>query len=177
MAMSTGRTATGPGPRKFNAPKASDDLGRRQAPAEQGVRSSSPGMSGLCRDDAFALPAVVHRSAWTSTAARQVTWRPNARVDRVLPRRLTASAGDLATHLFEITDTNGIAGHRAGHDRVIKLQGCGSCDHGHDTTCLTLLTRKGATGDEAGIAPVQPPFSGSRREASNWRGLPHIELI
>jgi hypothetical protein len=34
----------------------------------------------------------------------------------------TASAGDLAGHIFEVIDTNGIAGYQAGQDMVIELQ-------------------------------------------------------
>jgi VCBS repeat-containing protein len=34
----------------------------------------------------------------------------------------TASGGDLANHIFEVIDTNGIAGYQAGQDMVIELQ-------------------------------------------------------
>ena len=34
----------------------------------------------------------------------------------------TASGGDLAGHIFEVIDTNGIAGYQAGQDMVIELQ-------------------------------------------------------
>jgi len=34
----------------------------------------------------------------------------------------TASSGDLAGHIFEVIDTNGIAGYQAGQDMVIELQ-------------------------------------------------------
>ncbi|MDB5673925.1 MAG: hypothetical protein JWM65_907, partial [Sphingomonas bacterium] len=33
-----------------------------------------------------------------------------------------ASGGDLANHIFEVIDTNGIAGYQAGIDMVIELQ-------------------------------------------------------
>ena len=35
--------------------------------------------------------------------------------------QFTATGGDLATHVFEVVDANGVAGYQAGQDYVIEL--------------------------------------------------------